>query len=93
MVLAAFYVAGATRHATSVNTSKARADQSGYLWDAQQVYANWHGRTPPTLIGQRMRMPGYAAFLATFYSPSMTNWDFFEHAKRWNIRLSLGLLS
>src|SRR6185503_13450828 len=55
-VLTTFYYAAASQHARVVNTSKARGDQSGYLWDAQQVYRNWHGRNPPMLIGQRMRM-------------------------------------
>ena len=42
--LAAFYVTAATQHAERVNTSKARGDQSGYMWDGQNVYWNWHGR-------------------------------------------------
>src|SRR6266540_3214716 len=71
--LAVVYVAGATQHAEQVNTFKARGDQSGYLWDAQNVYANWHGATPPILIGERNRMPWYAAFLAVFWSPAMSN--------------------
>ena len=93
VALAAFYVTGATEHARRINTSKARGDQSGYLWDAQNVYANWHGTSPASLIGERNRMPLYAAFLAAFWRPSMTNDDFFERAKTWNIYLSLGLLA
>jgi hypothetical protein len=91
--LAVFYVIAASEHARIVNTSKARADQSGYLWDAEQVYFNWHGRQPPWLIGERMRMPGYAAVLALAYNPRMTDPEFFEVAKIWNIRLSVVLLA
>jgi hypothetical protein len=90
--LAGFYLIGATEHARRVNTSKARADQSGYLRDAQEVYANWHGQEPPGLVGQRNRMPLYAAYQALFWNPRMSNDAFFEIAKVWNIRLSLLLL-
>jgi hypothetical protein len=91
--LAWFYLAGATEHARRVNTFKARGDQSGYLGDAEAVYANWHGKTPPLLIGERNRMPLYAAFLALSYSPAISDDQFFVVAKRWNIRLSLVLLA
>jgi hypothetical protein len=93
VALAMFYVAAATEHATRVNTSKARGDQSGYLWDAQNVYANHHGANPSIVIGERNRMPLYAAFLATFWSPEMSNDEFFAKAKIWNIYLSLALLT
>lgn len=91
-ILTTFYYAAASQHARIVNTSKARGDQSGYLWDAQQVYWNWHGRNPPMLIGQRMRMPGYAAVLALFWDPGMSDPEFFERAKTVNIWLSMALL-
>ena len=90
--LACFYTMGAMEHARRVNTFKARGDQSGYLWDAQNVYGNWHGRQPPVVIGERNRMPAYAGFLALFWDPSSSNDEFFEQAKRWNIYLSLVLL-
>src|SRR5207247_2420942 len=73
VVLAGLYLAGAMAHATRVNMFKARGDQSGYLWDAENVYANWHGKTPPVLIGERNRMPLYAGFLALFYRPTMSD--------------------
>ncbi|MCM3878799.1 MAG: hypothetical protein ND807_01710 [Vicinamibacterales bacterium] len=91
--LAVFYVAAASEHARTVNTFKARGDQSGYLWDAQNMYSNWHGANPPILIGERNRMPLYAAFLAAFWSPEMSNDDFFTRAKTWNIYLSVALLA
>ncbi len=94
--LAVYYLAAAQAHATTVNTSKARADQSGYLWDAQRVWANWHGQRPPHLIGERNRMPLYAGFLALCYNPRLAgedNLEFFATAKAWNIRLSLALLA
>jgi hypothetical protein len=91
--LTVFYYAAASQHARTVNLSKARGDQSGYLWDAQQVYWNWHGRTPTVLVGERNRMPLYAGYLALFYSPEISDDDYFVVAKRWNIRLSLVLLA
>ena len=93
VALGVLYHAAATEHARAVNTSKARGDQSGYLWDAQQVYWNWHGRTPPVLVGERNRMPLYAGYLALFYSPEITDDEYFVVAKRWNIWLSLALLA
>ena len=93
VALGAFYYAAASEHARTVNLSKARGDQSGYLWDAQQVYWNWHGRTPRVLVGERNRMPLYAGYLALFYSPDLTDDEYFVVAKRWNIRLSLVLLT
>lgn len=91
--LAWFYLLGATQHARVVNLSRARADQSGYQRDAVAVYKNRHGQNPPMLIGERNRMPVYAAFLALFYDPSLSPEQFFEVGKRWNIRLSLLLLA
>ena len=93
VALAIFYNAAASEHARAVNTSKARGDQSGYLWDAQQVYWNWQGRSPAKLIGERNRMPVYAAYLALFYDPAISDDEYFVVAKRWNIRLSLALLA
>ena len=92
VALATFYVAGASTHAVRVNRTKSRGDQSGYLLDAEQVYANWHGRTPAVLIGERNRMPVYAGVLALFYSPRLTDQAFFERARQVNIVLSLVLL-
>src|SRR6188768_2460109 len=93
LALAFFYIAAATEHARVVNNFKARGDQSGYLGDAKQVYANWHGQTPAGLIGERNRMPVYAAFLALFYDPAWSDPEFFEIGKTYNIRLSLVLLA
>ena len=90
--LAAFYVVAANTHAERVNLSKARGDQSGYLWDAQNVYKNWHGEQPPIVLGERNRMPVYAAFLALVWDPAQTNDEFFEVGRRANIYLSLGLV-
>jgi len=92
VALATFYVAGASTHAVQVNLIKSRGDQSGYLMDAEQVYANWHGRPPGVLIGERNRMPVYAGVLALFYSPRLSDQAFFERARQVNIVLSLALL-
>lgn len=89
--LAAFYVAGATEHARVINTARARADQSGYLWDAIAIHRNWQG-TQDELIGERNRMPIYPGFLALFYDPALTPDEYFARAKQLNIRLSLALL-
>lgn len=93
VLLATFYVAAAKEHDTRINVSKARGDQSGYLMDAENVYANWHGRQPPVLIGERNRMPLYAGYLALSYRPTMSDQRFFEIGKRRNIYLSLLLLA
>src|SRR6266550_2724097 len=92
VALSVFYVVAASEHGRRVNTSKARGDQSGYLWDAENVYANWHGRQPPVVIGERNRMPLYAVYLALFYHPDLSDPAYFEVAKRANIYLSLALL-
>jgi hypothetical protein len=93
LFLAGFYVAGARRHARTVNVSKARGDQTGYLVDAEVVYANWHGRQPAGLVGVRNRMPLYAAFLSLFYRQDMSDPRFFEVGRDANIYLSLALLA
>ena len=92
VALSVFYVVAASEHGRRVNTSKARGDQTGYLWDAENVYANWHGRQPPVVIGERNRMPLYSGFLALFYHRELSDPEFFEVAKRASIYLSLGLL-
>ena len=89
--LISVYVGGATEHARVVNTARARADQSGYLWDAVAIHRNWQG-TQDELIGERNRMPLYPGFLALFYDPALSPDAFFELGKRLNIRLSLVLL-
>ena len=93
LALAWFYAVAAHEHARTVNTVKARGDQSGYLGDAERVYANRHGANPPLLVGERNRMPLYAGYLSLFYDPQMSDPAFFEVAKTWNIRLSLVLLA
>lgn len=90
--LAVFYFIAAEEHGRRVNVSKARGDQSGYLWDAQNVFHNWHGRRPKALIGERNRMPIYAGYLALFYRRELSDPEYFEVGKRANIYLSLGLL-
>ena len=92
MALSIFYVVAAAEHGRRVNTSKARGDQTGYLWDAENVFANWHGQQPPIVIGERNRMPLYAGYLALFYHRDLSDPAFFEVAKRANIYLSLALL-
>lgn len=92
VALASVYAAGARTHAVRVNRIKSRGDQTGYLIDAEQVYANWHGPAPARLIGERNRMPVYAGVLALFYSPRLSDQAFFERAQRVNIVLSLALL-
>jgi hypothetical protein len=92
VVLAMFYTAGAAHHAETVNTARARADQSGYLWDAVGIHMMRHG-SPDALIGERNRMPVYPWLLSWLYDPAYSPDEFFEVAKRWNIRASLVLLA
>lgn len=87
-----FFVRAAEEHARRVNTFKARGDQSGYLWDAENVYHNMHGRQPKVMIGERNRMPLYAGYLSLAYKPSMSDPEFFEVGKRANIYLALGMI-
>lgn len=92
IALGVFYVVAANTHAERVNVSKARGDQSGYLWDAQNVYKNWHGEQPPIVLGERNRMPIYAAFLALVWDPAVTNDEYFVVGRRANVYLSLALV-
>jgi hypothetical protein len=92
LVLAAFFLLGATEHARRVNWFKARGDQTSYLADAKVVYGNWHGQDPPALF-PRNRMPLYAAIQAVFYNPRWTDDEFFVAAKRVNVLLTLILLA
>jgi hypothetical protein len=88
-----YYVAGALEHAATVNTFKARGDQSAYLAEAKLVYDNWHGRNDPPIIQPRNRMPLYPAYLAARYDPRWSDPEFFEHAKRHSVQLSVALLA
>lgn len=45
-ILVIAYYFGAMEHGRRMNTSWARADQSGYIMDAVHVYENWHGTGP-----------------------------------------------
>jgi hypothetical protein len=92
IALGLFYVAGATHHADTVNTARARADQSGYLWDAVGIHMMRHG-SPDGLIGERNRMPVYPWLLSWLYDPGYSPDEFFVVAKQWNIRASLLLLA
>jgi hypothetical protein len=91
VVLGTLYVAGATRHSATVNVSRARADQSGYLWDAVGIHQDRHAGTDH-LIGERNRMPLYPWLLSWLYDSALTPDQYFEKAKRWNIGLSIVLL-
>jgi hypothetical protein len=88
-----YYLAGAIEHANTVNTFKARGDQSAYLAEAKLIYDNWHGVNDPPILQPRNRMPLYPAFLAARYDPKWSDPEFFEHAKRFNIELSMVLLA
>jgi hypothetical protein len=88
-----YYVAGALEHAATVNTFKARGDQSAYLAEAKLVYDNWHGRNNPPIVQPRNRMPLYPAYLAGRYDPRWSDPEFFEHAKRHSVQLSVALLA
>lgn len=87
----ALYVIGAHQHAERMNKAKSRGDQSAYVQYAKDVYANWHGQSPP-IIGDRNRMPLYPAFQSLFYAPSMSDEEFFRAGKKASIALSMVLL-
>jgi hypothetical protein len=91
--LVCFYYAGAMEHGRTVNTFKARGDQSAYLAEAELVYANWTGQNNPPTLHPRNRMPLYPAFLAVLYDPVWSDDEFFVHAKLQSVVLSLALLA
>ena len=91
--LAWYYCTASLEHARVVNTVKARGDQSAYLFEAQILYRNWHGLNDPPVVQPRNRMPLYPAFLASFYEPAWTDWEFFDIAKAASVYLSLALLA
>ena len=88
-----YYCNGALQHARVGNTVKVRGDQSDYLFEAQILYRNWHGLNDPPVVQPRSRMPLYPAFLASFYEPAWTDWEFFDVAKAANVYLSVALLA
>ena len=90
--LAWYYGNNALDHARVLNTEKVHGDQRDYLFEAQILYRNWHGLNDPPVVQPRSRMPLYPAFLASFYEPSWTDWEFFAAAKTANVYLSLALL-
>ena len=91
--LGSFYYLAASAHARTVNTSKARGDQSAYLGEAQLVYRNWTGANDPPVLQPRNRMPLYPSFLAALYDPAWSDDEFFVHAKTQSIVLSLLLMA
>ena len=93
IVLGSFYYLAASAHARTVNTSKARGDQSAYLGEAELIYRNWTGANDPPVLQPRNRMPLYPSFLAALYDPAWSDDDFFVHAKTQSIVLSLLLVA
>jgi hypothetical protein len=91
--LAWHYCTSSLDHAQIVNTVKARGDQSAYLFEAQILYRNWHGLNDPPVVQPRNRMPLYPAFLASFWEPGWSDWEFFDIAKAANVYLSVTLLA
>jgi hypothetical protein len=87
----AIYVLGASEHAQRMNTVKAKGDQSAYVQYAKDVYANRHGQLPP-ILGDRNRMPVYPAIQSLFYSPSLSDEEFFRLGRKTSIVLSVLLL-
>jgi hypothetical protein len=87
----AIYVLGASQHAQRMNAVKAKGDQSAYVQYAKDIYANRHGQLPP-ILGDRNRMPVYPAIQSLFYSPSLSDEEFFRLGRRISIVLSVVLL-
>ncbi len=67
-----------------VNDDKERTDQGQYMNFVVKVHKSGFHYT-----GGRNRMPLYPFWQTLFYSPDMTDTDFFEQGKRLNVVLSL----
>jgi hypothetical protein len=89
LALGSFYYVAAERHASTVNTFKARGDQSAYLAESKLIYFNWTGANSPPIVQPRNRMPLYPALLALFYDPAWSDDEFFVHARQQSIVLSM----
>lgn len=71
-----------------VNQDKGKVDQSAYLYFAKQAY-----ETNFSFTGNRNRMPLFPWIQALFYSPELSEEDFFEQGKLLNVLISLAGLA
>jgi hypothetical protein len=84
IVFCILYCYGAVAQSNRVNTDMAATDQSAYM-----DYAKELRQTNYTYIGGRNRMPVYPFLQSLFYSPQLTDQEFFVQGKYRNIVLSL----
>ena len=88
LIATVLYVNGALSHAREVNFDRHRMDQSAYM-----AYAKSLADSGYTFVGGRNRMPIYPLLQSFFvYRSGMSDEDFFELGKRFNIGLSVILL-
>mgnify|MGYP004487198075 CR=1 FL=1 len=81
------YVNGALEHSKIVNLDVNASDQAAYLSYAKNLY-----ETDYNLVGGRNRMPVYPMLLSLIYNPNLTQNQFFDRSKVFNIALSAALL-
>lgn len=84
VVFLALYCYGAVAQSVRVNTDMNDTDQGSYM-----DYARELRQTGYTYLGDRNRMPVYPLLQSLFYSPQLTDQEFFEQGKNRNIVLSL----
>lgn len=82
------YLLGAYQQFARVNTDPRAGDQSAYLGYARQVHDD-----PVGFVGSRNRMPAYPSLLALITSHDLSDAEFFQRGKRFNVLLSLLLLA
>jgi hypothetical protein len=81
-----FYYA-ASLHSQRVNVDATAYDQNGYLFYGRLLHD-----TQLAYLGDRNRMPAYPFLLSLIYQPHWSEEQFFQHAKTFNILLSMALL-
>lgn len=82
LITAFFYAYASYRQLTQINTKNYWCDQESYVFYAMRLHDN------PDYIGDYNRMPIYPWMLSFIYDSSMTEDDFFDRAKVFNIALS-----
>ena len=92
LTAAGLYLVAAAVHGGRMNLVKRQGDQSSYVQYAKDLYANRQGQQPP-IVGDRNRMPLYPAYQSLFYSPALSDEEFFQRGKVTSIALSVALLA
>jgi len=82
LITAVFYAYASYRQLTHINTKNYWCDQESYVFYAMRLHDT------PDYIGDYNRMPIYPWMLSFIYDSSMSEDDFFDRAKVFNIVLS-----